>query len=136
VLNGIRSHVSGAQQLVEALAAPGWQEGCALLPQGLRPGPVAGPGDAPTLSLNSQGSPASLRWHDKRGAQITLNYADYQAAGGGAYPATITEAVAGKTRLEVHLTSFAAHAGFSDSDFAVPSMPSPRHVAAGGGGAQ
>jgi len=156
VLDGTRARVTGPQELTRALAAPVWREGCALLPQGLllaelgagkatlaqsadgglQLDRVAGSAGAPTLTLNPQGLPASLSWQDKRGAKVTLAYADYAAAGGAAYPATITETVAGETRLAIHLTSFSAHPGFAESDFALPSLSPPRHVAAAAGGAQ
>ncbi|HEY8054943.1 MAG TPA: hypothetical protein VIE13_03425 [Terriglobales bacterium] len=156
VLDGARARVTGPQELTRALAAPGWREGCALLPQGLLLAElgagkatlaqaadgallldrVAGSPGAPTLTLNSQGLPASLSWQDNRGAKVTLAYADYAAASGAAYPATITETVAGETSLTIHLTSFAARSGFAESDFALPSLSPPRHVAAGNGGAQ
>jgi hypothetical protein len=157
VLDGTRARVIGPQELTRALAAPAWREGCALLPQGLllaelgtgkatlaqsadgglQLDRVAGSAGAPTLTLNPQGLPASLNWQeDKRGAKVTLAYADYAATGGATYPATITETVAGGTRLAIHLTSFSAHPGFAESDFALPSLSPPRHVAAGAGGAQ
>ena len=156
MLDGTRARVTGPQGLTRALAAPGWREGCALLPQGLLLAElgagkatlaqsadgallldrVAGSPGAPTLTLNSQGLPASLSWQDNRGAKVTIAYTDYQPAGGAFYPAGVTETVAGETRLSIHLTSFAAHSGFAESDFALPSLSPPRHLAAGNGGAQ
>jgi hypothetical protein len=156
VLDGARARVTGPQEMTQALAAPGWREGCALLPQGLllaelgtgkatlAQAPnggllldrVAGSPRAPMLALNAQGLPATLSWQDKRGSKVTLAYTDYHATGEAAYPATVTETVADKVRLEIRIDSFSAHPGFAESDFALPSLSPPRHLAATAGGAQ
>jgi hypothetical protein len=156
VLDGPRVHVAGPQDLTSVLVAPAWREGCALLPQGLLLAELgagkavlsrsadgsllldraAGLAKAPELALNPAGLPQSLSWRDKRGDPVVVSYGDYQAGPGAAYPATVTETVAGKTRLEIRLTSFSAHPGFSNGDFPVPSMPPSRHAAAAKGGAQ
>ncbi|HET9784252.1 MAG TPA: hypothetical protein VFP94_04745, partial [Terriglobales bacterium] len=143
MLDGPRGHVTGPQDLTSVLVAPAWREGCALLPQGLLLAELgagkatltqsaagallldraAGLAKAPALVLNPSGLPLSLSWQDKRGDPVVVTYGDYLAGPGAAHPATVTETVAGKTRLQIRLTSFSAHPGFSDSDFPVPTMP-------------
>jgi|SRR6185312_3335286 len=156
VLAGARAHVTGPQDLTRALVAPGWREGCALLPQGLLVADLsagravvtqtsdgkllldrtAGASGAPSLTLNPQGLPASLTWQSRRGETVVVTFADYQHGAGAAYPATVTEAVAGTTLLQLHLTTLSAHPGFAETDFALPAMPPPRHVSASAGGGQ
>jgi len=130
VVNGGRASVTGPAGLVRTVRLPaGTGLGCALLPEGLAYGKLAGVGAR--LAADAAGRPLRLAW-SVRGQAATLAWADYRSAAGLAYAATVTETVGGETRLAVHFDSVAPHS-FNDSDFALP-PPNPVPARAAGGG--
>ncbi|HUX67400.1 MAG TPA: hypothetical protein VMV31_07915 [Terriglobales bacterium] len=137
VLDGRRSQVTGPQGVAQALAAPSPVHGCALLPQSAilaaASPEAAQAAEAPALSLDpATGLPASLAWQSPAG-RVEVAYADYQSSGGVAFPAKVTESLAGRVRLAVQFTALTARSDFTEADFAVQGPPAPATHGDGGG---
>ncbi len=122
-----------------AAAAPlplGPPLGCALLPQGLPYDKLAAGGAASLTADPATGRPLALVWTALApggGEAATLAYGNYQVSGGLSYPATVTESVAGQTRLAIRFTSIETHS-FAESDFALPPPPKGFPTRTTGGG--